>query len=396
MFVALRENGTYISLAESWKLTDLQALRREESFTCPACQSGVQLKLGNKVTFHFAHYKGAYCTVKTEPESEYHLQGKKQLFNWLHAQGYHVILEPYLPHISQRPDILVTIQNQKYAIEFQCSQIEYSLFKKRTNAFMEVGIIPIWILGAKLFKRKTAYSIHLSSFQWLFATSYSKNSHLSILYYCPSTSQFLKASNIVTFSGTEAICDLFRLKENMVTFPAVLKDITPKYKLGKIWLEKKKSWRLRYSIYPSKNLSSFLTSLYVNRIPPSYLPGEIGVPVPSMFWFQTPSMIWQMWILLDVIIPTKVGDTFFFSKVMQNISQRIVKHDILIRQLPLISHSQYSAAVMEYLLLLEQFHIVKQVNKTTFQKLEDIRIPTTIEQAYEKDECILKKFGNCC
>ncbi|MEH7385046.1 competence protein CoiA family protein [Bacillus sp. JJ1521] len=393
MFVALRNNGEYISLVEKWERSDLHKLRDHETFHCPACHSIVQLKAGLKKTHHFAHLKGAECTIKTEPESEYHLEGKRQLYHWFQAQGYDVKLEPFLPEISQRPDLLVTTQNTRFAIEYQCSQIEYSLFKKRSDSYNKEGIIPIWILGAKWFKRMSAYSVRLSPFQWLFSTSFNQPIYPSILYYCPDTSTFVKLSNLHPFTTSEAFCSIHFYKEKVISFPRLLDPTNPSVTFRHLWSRKKQKWRASYSVFPSNHLASFLTTLYQNRIPPAHLPSEAGLPVPSGYWFHTTPMIWQMWILLDLLLPLGKGDTFFFSNVMEVISKRIATKDIMIRQLPLVFHTQYSLAVEEYLKVLVETGKFKQISKTKYEKIGAFEIPSNLDEACKMDEKQLASVG---
>ncbi|WP_449539486.1 competence protein CoiA [Ferdinandcohnia sp. Marseille-Q9671] len=389
MFVALRENGEYISLVEKWNRSDLLDIRARESFQCPACRTSVQLKAGLKKTSHFAHVKGAVCTVSTEPESEYHLQGKRQLYEWLQAQGYDVRLEPYLSEVAQRPDLFLTTQNHRYAIEYQCSVIDYSQFKKRSDSYKKLGILPIWIIGAKWFKRLSTNSIKLSPFQWLFATSFNQISHPSILYYCPESSQFLKVSNLFPFTSSETFGSIQLYKKKNISFMKLLTHTTH-FSVESDWLRRKKNWRIRYSNYSTKHIESFLNALYQTHIPPAHLPAEAGLPLPTSYWFHTPPMIWQMWILLEILLPLRVGKTFFFSTVMEAISKRIVSSEISLRQLPLVSLSQYSLAVSEYLHLLVTIGILKRVSNTTYQKVNDIHIPTNLQEAYDMDEALFK------
>ncbi|WP_099362292.1 competence protein CoiA [Fredinandcohnia onubensis] len=392
MFVALRENGEYISLAENWKRSDLLKLRSNENFLCPACHSKVQLKAGMKKTHHFAHLKGVECSVKTEPESEYHLEGKRQLYRWFQAQGYKVQLEPFLPEISQRPDLLVTTEDKRYAIEYQCSQIDYPLFKKRSDSYKNKGIVPIWILGAKWFKRQSTYSVRLSPFQWLFATSFNQPFQPSILYYCPDTSTFIKLSNLQPFTTSETFCTIQFHKENVHSFPKLLVPNHTTITLQSLWVRKKHKWRASYSIYSSNHIASFLSFLYQNRIPPAHLPAEAGLPVRSAYWFHTPPMIWQMWMVLDLLLPLRVGDTFFFSKVMEVISKRIASKHITVRHLPLIFHTQYSLAVEEYLHLLVKAGKLKKLTQTKYQKTREFQIPVNLEDAYNMDEALSKSL----
>ncbi|MEH7381688.1 competence protein CoiA family protein [Bacillus sp. JJ1533] len=393
MFVALRENGEYLSLLEKWERSELLKLRKQETFHCPACQSKVQLKAGMKKTHHFAHLKGSECTVKTEPESEYHLEGKRQLYHWFHAQGYDVKLEPFLPEISQRPDLLVSTQTKHFAIEYQCSQIDFSLFKKRSDSYKNEGIVPIWILGAKWFKRLSTYTVRLPPFQWLFATSFNQFIQPSILYYCPETSTFVKLSNLQPFTTSEAFCTIHVKHENMMSFSALLAPPNPPFTFQHFWGRKKQKWRASYSGYSSNHLTPFLTTLYQNRIPPAHLPAEAGLPVPSGYWFHTPPMIWQMWILLDLLLLLRRGDTFFFSKVMEVISKRLDTKDIMIRQLPLVCHTQYSLAAEEYLNILVITGKLKKLSKTKYEKTKDFEVPTNLEEACKMDENLLESVG---
>ncbi|WP_077617317.1 competence protein CoiA [Bacillus sinesaloumensis] len=396
MFVALRKNGDYVSLVEKWKRSDLLELRKDETFLCPACQSKVQLKAGMKKTHHFAHLKGAECTIKTEPESEYHLDGKRQLFHWFQAQGYDVKLEPFLSEISQRPDLLVVTQDRRYAIEYQCSGIDSALFKKRSDSYRQIGIIPLWILGAKWFKRMSTYSVRLSSFQWLFATSFNQPIPPSILFYCPNTSTFIKLSNLQPFTSSEAFSSIHFYKEDVVSFSRLIAPNKTTFPLLPLWVRKKHKWRANYSVYSTSNLATLLTTLYENRIPPSLLPAEAGVPLTSGYWFHTPPMVWQMWILLDLLLPLKVGTTFFFSSVMGVISERISSKDLIIKQLPLLFHSRYSHAVEEYLLFLVSVGKLTKLSNTKYKKIGELQIPSTLEGSLKMDEAILKKSGNSC
>src|SRR5690625_6633327 len=86
--------------------------------------------------------------------SNYHEKGKLLLYQWLKSQQLHVELEPYLKEIKQQPDILLLLQGKIIAIEYQCARIPIRDIQRRNNGYKQRGIIPIWILGAKQFKRQ--------------------------------------------------------------------------------------------------------------------------------------------------------------------------------------------------------------------------------------------------
>src|SRR5690554_1948582 len=89
------------------QITAHKDLSKQDHYSCPACQSPVHLKAGSVMRPHFAHYKKSHCAVFSEGETEEHLEGKQQLYDWLKSLGYTVEMEAYLPEMKQRPDILL-------------------------------------------------------------------------------------------------------------------------------------------------------------------------------------------------------------------------------------------------------------------------------------------------
>ncbi|MGE6769961.1 competence protein CoiA, partial [Bacillus velezensis] len=104
MFSAVTADGRLIQLAGSYSKEKAAELRKKSWF-CPVCKSELDIKLGREKLPHFAHKKSRLCPGESEPESEYHLEGKRQLFLWLKTQGCSVSLEPYLTSAGQRPDL---------------------------------------------------------------------------------------------------------------------------------------------------------------------------------------------------------------------------------------------------------------------------------------------------
>ena len=64
----------------------LRRIREDQEFQCPECKEKVMMKIGTQRMEHFAHQKGSLCVESYERESEYHLAGKLQLFQWLKNQ----------------------------------------------------------------------------------------------------------------------------------------------------------------------------------------------------------------------------------------------------------------------------------------------------------------------
>ena len=107
------------------------------------------------------HQKGSLCVESYERESEYHLAGKLQLYQWLENQKLCPELEPFYQSIRQRPDIGVSVNQKNFALEFQCSTIPPELLLKRTKYYQAKGVTPVWIMGGKNIKRKGEKKVSL-------------------------------------------------------------------------------------------------------------------------------------------------------------------------------------------------------------------------------------------
>lgn len=128
------------------KLVFAQAARTGERYYCPACGHSVYLRQGQNRVPHFAHRPGADCVV-SEGETDEHLRGKQQLFDYLFAQGWQPHLEVFLRAINQRPDILARSAGQLVAVEFQCSPLTATRLAERNAGYRQLGIRPVWLLG---------------------------------------------------------------------------------------------------------------------------------------------------------------------------------------------------------------------------------------------------------
>ena len=109
MLTAVKKDGTLFSLLPRLPKEKLRRIREDQEFQCPECKEKVMMKIGTQRMEHFAHQKGSLCVESYERESEYHLAGKLQLFQWLENQNLCPELEPFYPSIRQRPDIGVLL-----------------------------------------------------------------------------------------------------------------------------------------------------------------------------------------------------------------------------------------------------------------------------------------------
>lgn len=123
-----------------------------QQYYCPGCHERVILRHGPHKIAHFAHQKGSDCGF-SEGETSEHLRGKQQLLAWAHQRGYCPRLEFYLPPIQQRPDLLLQVNGQKVALEFQCSPLSLTRLRERNRGYQQLKIDFLWLLGAPYYHR---------------------------------------------------------------------------------------------------------------------------------------------------------------------------------------------------------------------------------------------------
>jgi competence protein CoiA len=375
LLVALNKNGERINLLDEWKKQELLSLREREQFFCPVCQSRMRLKLGEKKQYHFAHIQTNDCHL--EHESHYHMQGKALLYRWLQNQGYTVELEKYLPAIRQRPDLF--IEQTRTAVEFQCSTIAKEQVMKRTESYQKEGIDAVWILGGIQYKRHSAYWISLSSFQAIFSK------FQSLLYFCPRIRSFTKCAPLIPFSPAAAFSHSFVYPLKTAQFPALFQQLPiSKDVLKREWKQKKRRWRTHSLQIFHHGYQSFLRKLYVHQIPPSFYPPEAGVPLPSLLAIQDASVIWQSYILLEVIGPLASGYYFSLQQVYNIVRKQMQERPLLYFE------GNGKRAVEEYLQFLSLAGIVEHAGLQKYRKKRNYTVPKTVQEAMLMDEALIE------
>lgn len=116
---------------------------------CPVCNKPYQYCHGKVKIAYFRHKDKTECEYDyEEPETQEHLLGKMNLYNWLKNQKdiYNIVLEGYIKTTKQRPDIMFEYNNEQYVIEFQCSPIS-SEYYERHELYKCSNIKDIWICG---------------------------------------------------------------------------------------------------------------------------------------------------------------------------------------------------------------------------------------------------------
>src|SRR5699024_6149436 len=132
MLQAKSHHGVLVTLAALTK-AGIDPQKAEQQYYCPVRKRQVIIKAGSRMITHFAHKSTLHCSSSEGGEGPYHEQGKLLLYQWLKSQHLQEELEAHLHEINQRPDLLLTINEKKIAIEFQCARIPIGQIKQRNK-----------------------------------------------------------------------------------------------------------------------------------------------------------------------------------------------------------------------------------------------------------------------
>lgn len=133
----------------TYEKEQLKSWSKKKIIMCPACNKPYEYCHGKIKYPYFRHIDKAKCDDKySEPETEEHLNGKHDLYEWIRKQNgvKNVILEGWIPETKQRPDIMFEFNGKQYVIEYQCSPIS-SEYVERHELYKASGIKDIWICG---------------------------------------------------------------------------------------------------------------------------------------------------------------------------------------------------------------------------------------------------------
>ncbi|MGA9227883.1 MAG: competence protein CoiA family protein [Mesobacillus sp.] len=392
MLVANRKNGVRLSLGDQWDKKELIAIRSKEKFHCPECKEEVIMKLGSKKIWHFSHLSGNSCEHQYERESNYHLAGKLQLYNWLKNQGINAELEKFDPSARQKPDIAFDWQGKKYAIEFQCSIIPEEIFIKRTASYFKNGYIPIWIAAGNLIKRTGSKAVSINNFLYLFIRR--PHQYWNIPAYCPLSGQFIDLNGAIPISSRKTITQLEIHSIDKVPVNHLISPVSKSYPVLTSWQSELKKFKSRYLMYPGSYQNHFLQQLYRNHLNLLSLPSEIGLPVFSGPYIETPALIWQTYLYLDLFRNIKKGDVISLSKVHNAFNNRVKRGQIKWRNLPLAGKGDYSLAVTEYIQILTKISVLTKVSDSLFKLNRELKISDTIDEQSADEAYFYKRYGN--
>ncbi len=112
----------------------------------------------------------------SESETEEHLNGKRDLFEWIKKQNgvTNAVLEGWIPETKQRPDIMFEYDGKKYVLEFQCSPIATE-YVERHALYEAAGINDIWICGTNKYLKSKMREKYLQNVSYGFYSIEDRN-----------------------------------------------------------------------------------------------------------------------------------------------------------------------------------------------------------------------------
>lgn len=350
MLVALAEDQSYVILTQQLPRAALQQLRKEQAFFCPQCKEPLILKIGQIKIPHFSHQKHSQCdSFFSEGESSVHLLGKQQLFAFFQRLQLDVELEPFLAELQQRPDLLVTTNGKRYAIEFQYSRLESARFLTRTDGYKAQTITPIWILSTPSdpYRQQGIIKISINHFQRLFLQ---QRGQPYILTYDVNEELFYYVSHLLHFHGQQ----YFGFGQAI----ALTAQVFPFYVPARLTLELFQSLWQRYKQENNRHLHArlmfsragvkdeLLRAMYELKLTREQLPLFIGVPLKGQELLSMPAVEWQ--ILLFYFVQSQ---QFSFS----SLTKAMILHFLEQTDLAVLEESY--RLVRRYVQLLNHFHI---------------------------------------
>lgn len=336
------------------------------------------MRLGRKRSWHFAHHSKARCPFEAEAESAYHLNGKKQLVQWLTDQHAEVKLEPYLARLKQRPDLLLHTRPVYTALEFQCASIELALLAKRTQTFRDHGIAPIWLLGGNRLKQSGPATFQISQMDWLTIRKTSHSDHsVFLLYFCPESSQFATLTDLIPYSSTHAFARLtYHPMSSFSIHQLYHASSDPKIPVPKQWAALKKRWRQNAYRYRTRS-HRFVQSLYKTL---SLFPPAAGLPTAHLHHIETPCFLWQSWLFYQFYLQWPTEEPITLQDVVGAFRTLVRQHIFQVRRLPFLSNENDATAILAYMRALVQLGFIRKMGEGTFYKINDLSVPQSLDE----------------
>ncbi|WP_078391742.1 competence protein CoiA [Shouchella patagoniensis] len=369
---ALTSGDKMVSILERRDKTYWRELRKTESFFCPLCKMRVEMRLGSKRRWHFAHTRRSNCASGIKGESSVHLQGKEDLYLFAKKE-LKVKLEHYLPHSKQRPDIFLESPPHT-ALEFQCATISVSSIYKRNHLYLKQGITPFWILGANRLRRQGAQLFRIQQFEW-YAIRKKGQEHI-LTYYDPGTKLLCLVRHLIALQS-ELVFGHLQLNPLKESSMAELFSPNPVSVSFEKSLHDYRQRKRRTLLYNRK----FRLFLYTHQL--TAPPEESGWPLRSQCYLQIPSFIWQSYFLLNYLqfIPLHTP----FKTLQCEIAIKTIFHSF---NQPLKSYCRLDIVVKqvtkEYLSLLCLFGTIIQLEPDIYKRIKESKQTLVNEEKWLK------------
>ena len=264
----------------------LKKWSKRKILLCPVCGKPYEYCHGEVKTPYFRHMDKAECEDKySESETEEHLNGKRDLYEWVKRQVgvTNAVLEGWIPETKQRPDIMFDYNDKKYVIEYQCSPIATE-YIERHELYQAAGIIDIWICGAEKYlqynmrekflqkeslgfydpKYKMFISIPYKNYYWKMKNINQRYAHTSDYFYGLPLNSFSFDGNIYNalFGKVEIVDKKRKIRSNNKN--KTENNFQNKY----LYLQKEKLWtELNNNLH---SLSNDNWIFYINTIHTKY------------------------------------------------------------------------------------------------------------------------------
>jgi competence protein CoiA len=351
--------------------------KNSKSFTCPHCSSPLILKVGNIKIPHFAHTTKLPCLIETKKETPDHIWSKALLYDRLSAVFQDVKLESYIKELQQIPDLLITVQGNRVAIEIQCSTIPLSEIRERTEGYRREKIHPLWILTQPL---TSAAPLKLTSFQQGFIR-FSEELHFFLLHFDPAKKTFTLFPHLTPVS-TNSFCFSKKIEIPLGKFTIPISILPPdlsKSSVLKNWNHYRGKWVNNKIHFSSVRRDPFLSEVYREGDTVLYLPLFIGLPVlPHMTLIKTNPVQWQYYMWKDVL---KRSPYFTKKMIYRAFRRRLEKGNIETRNFPLQSTgSSINKLIDDYLNLLEKFNLIQKAKGGGYSLSYDWNCPKTFNE----------------
>lgn len=376
MLCAQTKDGQTICLP-SYTRDELQRLRLSTTFYCPTCHEPLLMKIGTEVTPHFSHKSFSSCTGGGE--GDIHERGKWLLYKWLKQQFSHVSLETHLPETNQIPDVSLTVNGKRYAIEFQYSTVSISEIRKRNKLYIENDITPIWFLDRRHFKQFGRYLFIINSFLKQFICQPIIESSPMLFFLCTEDIQIISLQQIIFSSMTKVFAHKYTWSLKRFFWGDILKP-QPIYREMFInqWHKEKKKLRMRPRHGVGKQ-KEWLQWLYEQRLSLDFLPSLIYLPVKGQIFMNVPPWNWQsrLWYFIQYTVSEK---GLFTREDCQNILETFTYPS---SYFPLLEQS--TDPITSYIHWLEILGYVKDTGDHSYVLYKPMPPYSHVEEALEQD-----------